>query len=423
MGKTSEQSEVAALQAQVAQLQAQLQAEIARRESLEAEHRQLRAEVQEMATALERRVVERTAALRASEAMLRYLLARMNDGYVILNAEDRIIYANPQACLYLGLHEGIHWPTPQTFLELARNRYACEPQSVWRYWPHRVFVGDEPAPLYLVQPETAAASAFWLQVDVLDVPAGIGEAAGRIVHLRDVTDRAALQEQLSKFHSIISHKLRTPLVPVYSGLQYLQYHVERLSREEIVDFVREAFAGIAHLYEVVEDILRYVNVAGKREVDELFDLTALGSLIVQVSQRLGLKTVVISMEGDFEGVKAPFSTYNMELLLLEILENSWKFHPQHAPHVEVKVIRRGERVILRVADDGVTLSPQQLARMWLPYYQAEKHVTGQVPGLGLGLSLVATQVWSVGGTCRAFNRPGGPGIVVELVLPLRREEV
>ena len=40
-----------------------------------------------------------------------------------------------------------------------------------------------------------------------------------------------------------------------------------------------------------------------------------------------------------------------------------------------------------------------------------------VSGMGLGLSMVATQVWSLGGTCRSYNRDDGPGIVVELVLP------
>jgi nitrogen fixation/metabolism regulation signal transduction histidine kinase len=55
--------------------------------------------------------------------------------------------------------------------------------------------------------------------------------------------------------------------------------------------------------------------------------------------------------------------------------------------------------------------------MWYPYHQVEKYFTGQIPGMGLGLSVVAALIWSVGGSCQAYNRPEGPGVIIELVLP------
>jgi K+-sensing histidine kinase KdpD len=86
--------------------------------------------------------------------------------------------------------------------------------------------------------------------------------------------------------------------------------------------------------------------------------------------------------------------------------------------MDVRVINMPEGLCLQIGDDGVTLSPDQLAKIWLPHYQAERSFTGQVPGIGLGLSMVASLVWSVDGTCRAYNREGGPGVIVELVLPI-----
>jgi K+-sensing histidine kinase KdpD len=74
-------------------------------------------------------------------------------------------------------------------------------------------------------------------------------------------------------------------------------------------------------------------------------------------------------------------------------------------------------VRLWVADDGRYLPQEQLSTIWLPYYQSDRYMTGEVPGIGLGLPLVATRVWNVGGACRAYNRPDRPGLVVELTLP------
>ena len=52
--------------------------------------------------------------------------------------------------------------------------------------------------------------------------------------------------------------------------------------------------------------------------------------------------------------------------------------------------------------------------------EGEKYFTGQVKGMGLGLPMVASLVWSVGGRCRIFNHTKGPGVTIELILPFSR---
>ena len=56
--------------------------------------------------------------------------------------------------------------------------------------------------------------------------------------------------------------------------------------------------------------------------------------------------------------------------------------------------------------------------VWSPYIQGEKYFTGEAPGMGLGLSLVATLVWQVGGEVELTNRRDGSGVEVILRLPL-----
>jgi two-component system cell cycle response regulator len=64
------------------------------------------------------------------------------------------------------------------------------------------------------------------------------------------------------------------------------------------------------------------------------------------------------------------------------------------------------------------MTSDQLRRIWQPYQQINDDFTGQVPGVGLGLAMVAQICWAAGGICRVENRPDGPGITVELELPL-----
>lgn len=75
-------------------------------------------------------------------------------------------------------------------------------------------------------------------------------------------------------------------------------------------------------------------------------------------------------------------------------------------------------MLLRVEDDGLTLAAEQIEQIWRPYFQAEAGFSGNVPGLGLGLPLIAALVVGAGGHVHFYNRSPGPGVAVELMLPL-----
>lgn len=109
----------------------------------------------------------------------------------------------------------------------------------------------------------------------------------------------------------------------------------------------------------------------------------------------------------------------MEIVLGELLENSKKFHPQNDPKIVVYVTPISDSwVSIKVCDDGLHLSPDQLKNALTPYYQGEKYFTGEVGGMGLGLASVATLVRAVEGTVNIKNRKNSPGVEIELTLPI-----
>lgn len=389
----------------------QLQQEIARRQEAEAA---LTAAHED----LEQRIAESTATLRASEAMFRYLLGRVNDGYVIVNDQEQVMYANVRAQVYLGLGREIDKTAPVTFMDLVAQQYLCEPQAAWALWPKKMYINKAPVPLYLVRPETQIAKAFWLQAEMLDIAAGLDTEAGRIICLKDVTEKTSLQEGLSRFHSVIAHKLRTPLVPIYTGLTFLAEQLETMSREDALMFVQNAAEGAQHLYTEIEEIVRYLGAPHVPAPDAAFPLTDFGALIANMGKDSLLPAITISGLETLPNVHLLLSQWSIEVIFWELLENAKKFHPRNMPVIAIAVAATGvQQVRIQVWDDGLTLSPEQLVQMWMPYYQVDKFSTGQIAGMGLGLSMVATQVWSVGGSCRSFNREDGPGIVIELTLP------
>ena len=341
---------------------------------------------------------------------LAWVLDHAADGYLILDEKDHLLYANSRACLYLGLPlDG--FTTAGKFVDVVRRQYRLEPETAWAAWPRLS------RRCYLVRPETLNTRAFWLQVEIFH-PVG-APASGGVVQLRDVTEQVAARRDMRKFHSAVSHKLLTPLNHIYSGLGLLVDELDTLPRSEVERLANTALEGARRLFAELQDIFDYVSAPSLATPGEGFALAQLQAQITAIASSLSLTQVTVSTPDDLQPARLTMSQRAMELILWELLENAKKFHPRQSPAVEVAVVRAEDRAIrLQVRDDGLTLSPDQLAHAWEPYVQGEKHFTGEIPGMGLGLAMVAALVWQAKGAVRLANRPDGPGVVVELTLQL-----
>jgi two-component system cell cycle response regulator len=364
------------------------------------------------------------------QAKFEWVVEQADDGYLILSENDQVLYANPQARLYFGLPSLDSTPIPasgtestmRTFLELARQQYTCEPQEAWTAWPA---LSDGTADLsrYLVRPKSSSAAEFWLHIDVLEMASRPGGAY--LVRARDVTTDVVNRLNVWTFQGLVNHKLRTPLTMTVGYLDILAGDLEEHLDAETLAFFVKAHESLSDLQDRVLDILKYMDAPDRVEAD-MGSCSPLEIPVLISEINTDLKIEFLSVINDLaeqpDDIRVPISRRAMELILWELLQNAIKFHPQGSPAVEVELCGIPNGVRLEVRDDGLTLSPEQLLKMWTPYYQAERGFSGQVPGMGLGLSMVATLVWRVGGTCTARNRGGGSGIVVELNLPVEEQD-
>jgi len=334
---------------------------------------------------------------------------------VLLSDQGNILFANAIAHLYLDLPQNSNHAVGKNFLAIAKKQYLFQPEDAWASWPEQL---SEQGPRYLVRRESEASPAMWVKVDTLDYLAEESEPAW-LVSLRDVTEDIVSHRDRRKFHTMITHKMRTPFISILTGLELMIKHIHNLSRAEIVDLSADAYKWAKRLYEDVEDILLYIDAPTIAKPGLEFNVTLLPVLVANICASLDIKQVTMSSLEGLIGIRVPLSKAALEIMLWEVIGNAKKFHPQQQPAIEVSVTydEIAEEVTIQVSDDGLTLSPEQVAHIWMPYYQGEKYFTGQVEGMGLGLSLVASVVWSIGGHCRIYNRVGRPGLTVDLILP------
>lgn len=352
--------------------------------------------------------------LMAEREKFEWVVRYCEDGYAIINRQGKILYVNPKMRLLLNLSSDKQLPIEEDFKTFSQKLYRLEPPEAWENWPT-----PSNLPRYLLRPETPLTQAAWLKVDTQDLPPGI--EAGQIVRVRDVTAQMNSNSDIRTFHTVVNHKLRTPTMHIVNGLELITALGDKLSKEELIDLAQTAYKGAQRFHTQVEEVFRYLEAPRVDQLSAGFDISNLLALLEEIgaSNAEQLKRVTVSGHQALKNIQIALSERDLAVILWELLDNAIKFHPQQSPTVKIDVsLLENKMVKIQFVDDGITLTPEQLAYVWTPYYQGEKYFTGELKGMGLGLPLVFKIVSSVGGNCRIANREDGDGVLLELFIPV-----
>ncbi|NTW01492.1 MAG: hybrid sensor histidine kinase/response regulator [Oscillochloris sp.] len=360
-----------------------------------------------------RRLLEQQTRALAAQARFIWATADASDGYVTVTSDDVICSTNATARRYMGLPGDSASIANAHFLDIVSRNYQLAPPESWQGWPAQ---GRPGVTRYLIRPESSIASEFWIQVDRLDLD-GAHEITLR---LRNVTAEMRMHRDMWSFQNLAAHKLRTPMVGLLGSLQILSRNIEDtegIDRSELIDL---ALQGARRLHQTIEEILSFHSSSRTIASSTPWPLATIPAIAEKICTDLGVLPLLrLIHRGDLATGKLTIAQQRIEGILQELIENSLKFHPQGIPTIEVTVAHEpygNARVV--VVDNGVSLTPEQLAMASTPYYQGEKQFTGQVAGMGLGLATVARMVWAAGGVFHITNRIPGPGVAVEIHLPL-----
>jgi CheY-like chemotaxis protein/anti-sigma regulatory factor (Ser/Thr protein kinase) len=346
-------------------------------------------------------------------ARLVWVIDQADEGYVILNEDKCITYSNDSG------RKMFHFPPDgfpaETFWRWVDRHYEFEPEESWqKYFENN----DCNGPLYFIKPENETSPGVFLQLDMLDLP--FGERQSMLIRVTDVTQKINFENNFWSFQSMIAHKLRTPLANTRMAVDFLIYRTNKHDDElkEIVEIVSNSTRRLE------TDVQEIISFANKKNLAQKgsFSISGLKKMCEDICADFGINAnscVVESFNPYIQNLEIVLSQQALDLMIKELVENSIKFHPNHTPQIEIKIglNNNNKQLRLRVLDNGVHLTPEQLKWVWKPYYQAENHFSGEIRGMGLGLSAIANQIWNVGGKCSLQNREDQPGVIVTLDMP------
>lgn len=342
------------------------------------------------------------------------VVAQSQHGYVVLGADKQINFSNAAArsMLFMG-----STPDPQaSFFESARQRFSIQPANVEELLDDHKR-GQPIEPFILVRSSQNEQQARWIRVTFQNL--GFEHGPQQLLRLEDISDRIVSFQEKHTFSRMISHKLLTPLNAIKAAHQLIQSPEHTPARLAQISEIQKK--GIERLEYDVHSILNFLE--RERRPDTPLSISATKSHIQQIADASPFSFSVSAKDDFAEGATINISSHSFEVCIREIVENALKFHKGDAVVVHSSILRSddGKDVEYVFQSNSHPLSRAELANAWKPYWQADRYLTGEIPGMGLGLSLIAANVWSAGGSCKIENDSQADGVRLSLSFPIVAE--
>jgi PAS domain S-box-containing protein len=271
-------------------------------------------------------------------------------------------------------------------------------------------------------------------LDVKKMPLRIGSAAVSHVCtlINDVTELRKLEsermeatrrshafhEMQREFISMVSHEFRTPLTAIQGVHYLLAKKAGLLPAADAADFSRLLGLqdrALGTLKELVDQVL-LLNRIEHMSTDTSPELVPLEEFIRRIVETFNFSLPQARVQVAFdlpEGYTAAFNESQLRAALENLISNGLKYSPDTQP-VQVTVKTRDEQWTVEVVDRGRGIPPQDQAKLFQPFHRASN--VGQVPGTGLGLTIVRRVVDFHRGTL-AFTSETGVGTTFTLTFP------
>ena len=233
----------------------------------------------------------------------------------------------------------------------------------------------------------------------------------------------------SKFLANMSHELRTPLNAIIGFSEIMESGMfGPLGAEKYREYCADIRDSGQYLLEVINDILDMSKIeAGRIRLD--FEDLELDTLLADsmriLSQRAQEKRLTLAAKiSPLLHLRADRRAFKQ--IALNLLSNAVKFTPEGG-RVTVRGRAADGCIVLSIADTGIGIARDALAKLGRPFEQVESQLTKSHQGSGLGLAIAKSLVELHGGSMRIRSTPGrGTIVVVRLPVnpqcPLPKEE-
>ena len=254
----------------------------------------------------------------------------------------------------------------------------------------------------------------------------------------DITEQKAMQARLEQaraeaeaatrakadFLSTISHELRTPMNGVIGMAETLFHSDLSEAQRARVAVIRDSGKLLVALLNDLLDFAKMERGAITLETLAFRPEDIVAAVVPAHADKAATKGVALEVVvSDVAGAARLGDPLRLQQILHNLVGNAVKF--TDAGHVRIGIDNdTSGRLVFSVSDTGIGMTPEQAARVFDSFTQADPTIARRFGGTGLGLSIVKGLVTAMGGDIGLETGPSvGSTFTVTLPLALSPSQV
>lgn len=335
--------------------------------------------------------------LRGKQEELTIITNNMNEGLVLLNGQQNVLFINESAAKIFGF---------SAKEVIGRNILTVDRAQEVQDLLQKVSQAGKGEGLY-------EKDGHFYQLSGSSV-----NGSGSVILIYDVTEKMTAEKLRREFSANVSHELKTPLQSI---LGYAEIMKNGLVKDEDKQrFLERIHAEAGNMIELIQNIMELSRLDENKTLDEFEDVDLLKlaqSVTLRLKHKAQTKGVTLNVSGSSAcvcGVQSILSE-----VLYNLVDNSIKYNKDNGK-VDVKVQDGSEEVTVSVSDTGIGIGAADRERVFERFYRADKSHSKEIGGTGLGLSIVKHGVLFHKGRVELESEPG-VGTTITFILPKKRQ--
>jgi PAS domain S-box-containing protein len=277
---------------------------------------------------------------------------------------------------------------------------------------------------------------LWLETNGSLAIGDDGRISGGIFASRDVSERRWMQRAMleqekllvmlqkeqelsslkTRMMSRLSHELRTPLAVISTSADLLDLYGKRMTEEQRVERLQQIKAQVKHFTSMLDNISLVVKgISYSMDfAPSPYNLEATAATTIKDLKELLHSQHEVKLELHGEIFNLNSDEQLMRLILTHLLANAIKYSTSTNP-ILITARLASDKITLTIEDHGVGILFEDKERIFEPFFRGTN--IGEVPGLGIGLTIVKDAVDSMEGSIEVESEVG-KGTTVTVQIPL-----
>jgi len=335
-------------------------------------------------------IAEVVSRLKGEKSQMQAMLKSMAEGVLAVDANQRIILANPAfEKMFQVLEPDIIGKTARA--AIFNNEIADSLDEAVRSKS-------------LIEKEITIVTPIKRTFSINSMP--ISEDKGAVTVIHDVTKERELEKYRSEFLANVSHELKTPLTSIRSYVETLLNGAINDSANNI-GFLKKIEKNAKNLSALIDDLLEISRLESKEEVNPFVPVD-LNKVVLRaidtLSEKARNKQIKIieklTQDSNVSGIED-----HLYRAILNLLDNAINYSEPES-EIAISINKIGGKLEVSVKDHGLGIAEKNIPRLFERFYRVDNARSRDIGGTGLGLAIVKHVMNLHGGEVKVISEEG-----------------